>query len=293
MLDRLDHVTIAVRDLAAAQRTYVSLLGRSPAWQASNPANGARSVFFRLANTQIELATPDGAGDRGDALRAQLEEHAEGLHAMALGTPDLGATTRSLQERGIELPAPEPRLSQDGPSGAWQRWQQCDIPRVEAGGVRVELIESQSLSEEALPSLPIGDEDATAGRLDHVVVFSNAPDGALQFYRDTLGIRLALDRTFPKRRTRILFFRLGGATIEIGAPLDPDPAQGSEESPRSDRLWGLAYQVADIEAAHARMQATGLEISATRDGHKPGTRVFSVKDPCHGVPTLIIEPVAR
>ena len=63
MLDRLDHVAIAVQNLAAAQRSYVSLLGRSPSWRDSHPLKRTRGVRFLLDNSQIELATPESEGE--------------------------------------------------------------------------------------------------------------------------------------------------------------------------------------------------------------------------------------
>jgi hypothetical protein len=54
----------------------------------------------------------------------------------------------------------------------------------------------------------------------------------------------------------------------------------------------VAYSVPDAVAARARMIEAGLGVSNIRDGHKPGTRVFSLKGNPLGVPTLVIEPVS-
>ena len=64
----------------------------------------------------------------------------------------------------------------------------------------------------------------------------------------------------------------------------------AEPPAASDQLWGIAYAVPDAEAAHARLLATGVEASEVRGGHKPGTRVCTVKSQSHGVPTLLIGP---
>lgn len=60
-----------------------------------------------------------------------------------------------------------------------------------------------------------------------------------------------------------------------------------------DLFYGLAYRVREIEAAHARLRASGFELSQIRAGNKPGTRVFSVRDGTFGVPTLILRDPAR
>jgi catechol 2,3-dioxygenase-like lactoylglutathione lyase family enzyme len=161
---------------------------------------------------------------------------------------------------------------------------------VEPGASRslpVELIGEEEGSlpvwKDAIIETPV----ASIQALDHVVVMSGAVEATRDFYRDGLGIRLALDRSFEHRGVRLLFFRLGGVTIEIGGRLDASP-----DAAAADRFGGLAWQVADIDAIHSRLRADRFDVSEIRDGNKPGTRVCTVRDPVHGVPTLLIEPVS-
>ena len=134
-------------------------------------------------------------------------------------------------------------------------------------------------------------EDAAAPRvfgLDHVVVATRDPERARRFFGEHLGIRLALDRSFPERGLRLLFFRLGGITIEVASTL----AEQSSE-PGQDVFHGLAWTVAGIDALHARLRDGGVGVSEIRTGHKPGTRVCSLREAVHGVPTLLIEHPPR
>lgn len=121
--------------------------------------------------------------------------------------------------------------------------------------------------------------------LDHVVIRTGDAESARRLYRDALGLRLALDRSFPDWGVRLLFFRLGGLTVELAASLReaPDPAG-------ADRLWGLSWRVDDVAAARERLARAGRDVSELRAGRKPGTRVFSVRDGTCGVPTLFIGP---
>ena len=91
-----------------------------------------------------------------------------------------------------------------------------------------------------------------------------------------------LRREFPDRATINVGLRLGGATIEVVAPLGVAAGEGR------DRLWGLAWAVSDCERTVARARGAGLPISDTRPGLAPATRVATVKRP-DGVPTLLIE----
>jgi len=145
------------------------------------------------------------------------------------------------------------------------------------------------------PSVPIelvaesGPAASAAGScpgLDHVVVATPDPERAQRFFGDGLGLRLALDRRFPERGLRLLFFRLAGVTLEVAASLDapsPDGAAGP------DAFHGLAFRVPDLGATHARLLAAGFPLSPIRAGHKPGTRVCTVRGGVQDVPTLLIE----
>jgi catechol 2,3-dioxygenase-like lactoylglutathione lyase family enzyme len=139
------------------------------------------------------------------------------------------------------------------------------------------------------PSLPHGDPCAVIQALDHVVIISEQPERARELYGERLGLRLALDKPFEERGLRLLFFRVGGATLEIGARLRSGD-EASEPPAEADLLWGIAYGVSDIGAAWARMSRVGVEVSSLRDGQKPGTRVCTAKSHSHGVATLLIGP---
>jgi catechol 2,3-dioxygenase-like lactoylglutathione lyase family enzyme len=290
VLDSLDHIVIAVDDLAAAERLAITLLGRSPSWTGHHPAFGTRNTIFKLSNTYLELLAPDGEGAVADGLRARLRDAGPGLHALALGTPDAEAAAAELRAAGLSPTDPIAGLAQDEPSGAWRRFRNVMLPPDDTHGVGLFVIEQLSEPELLPPALPIGDEAATVTGVDHVVVMTGDPERAIDLYAKRLGIRLALDRTFEKRGVRLIFFRIGGVTIEIAASLRAGAELGRADGAR-DRLWGLALQVDDVDRARARLVEAGLDVTPIRDGNKPGTRVCTVKGEPLGVATLVIEPV--
>jgi catechol 2,3-dioxygenase-like lactoylglutathione lyase family enzyme len=291
MLTQIDHLVIATDDLEAAQAQCVALLGRSPSWSGSHPAFGTRNVIFRLANTYVELLAPEGEGPVAGALSAHLAAEGPGLFALALATEDAAAAVSTMRERGLSPSEPVEGLAHDEASGAFRRFQNVWLPEKDTRGIRLFVIEHLSEPELLPLALPVGEPGAVVERVDHVVLMTREPDRAVAFYGEQLGIRLALDRTFEARGLRLLFFRLGGTTLEISAPVGDKAELGaSETAAENDRLWGVAYSVADAEAARSRMLEAGLKTSEVREGHKPGSRVFSVKENPLGVPTLVIQP---
>ena len=61
MIGRLNHVAIAVPDLAAAAAQYRNVLGGRVSEPLDQPAHGVTVVFVELPNTKIELLSPLGA----------------------------------------------------------------------------------------------------------------------------------------------------------------------------------------------------------------------------------------
>ncbi len=147
-----------------------------------------------------------------------------------------------------------------------------DAPLADAHGVAI-----------ALDLDPPAAASATTA-IDHVVVETADAARAIALWRDRPGIRLALDREFPGRGLRLLFFRSGGITLEYAAPLAPDAA-----SPGDDRLHGVSYRVTDLIQRRARLLAAGIDVSDPRPGMRPGTTVATVRTGTAGVPTLLLQ----
>lgn len=287
----IDRLMIATNDLEQAENQCMALLGRSPSWAGEYPGVGMRHVLFCLANTRIELLAPSEETESNAGLRAHLEEHGPGLYGLALETGDLRAVIDETGEADTVLDAPASLLARDAASGAYRRLLQVDLPTTLARGIRLSLVESISEAELLPPALALAEEAASVSRVDHVVIGTHDADHAISLYRDRFGIRLALDRTFEARGIRLLFFRLGGVTLEFSVPIRKGAELAAGDQSK-DRLWGLAYQVPDVERAYQRLEQAGFDLTGIRDGHKPGTRVFTVRAEPLGVPTLIIQPVA-
>lgn len=285
----LDHVVIAVRDLEAATADYTAILGRRPSWRGEHPKYGTHNTLFRIDNTYIELLAPasTNGGDKrwaGD-LRKHLDDHGEGLYALALGTANIRDTVEEMREHGLEVANPADGHGVDVSTGAERAWRNALADPRKTNGLRLFFIQHLAPPD----ALPMAEPLAEAGivqRMDHAVVLSADMEAARRVWGDVMGVRLALDRTFPERDRRILFFRLADITIEISG----GAAQTREGIGKPDRFFGLAWGVDSIENTCARLADAGIETSGGRPGIKPGTIVATVKGPnTHGVATLLIE----
>jgi catechol 2,3-dioxygenase-like lactoylglutathione lyase family enzyme len=284
MLYRLDHAVVLVRDLDLSSRSYASLLGRRPSWRGEHPALGTANVLFRLDNTSLELLSPRSRGGLAAELRARLEESGEGLLGLAFGTEDADRCRAALVERGLHPAAPSQGLGRRDDLNAVREFRTVVLPASESRGVLLFAIQQLSPPDLLPPAALAAPAASAATGVDHVVVRTADAEAAKRLYGHRLGLRLALDRSFEQWGARLLFFRVGGLTVEIAASLGEQPEPGAP-----DELWGVAYRVADAESARERLAGEGFDVSDVRVGRKPGTRVFTVRSETHGVATLCLE----
>lgn len=101
MLGRLNHVAIAVRDLAAASAVYRETLGAQVSEPQRLPEHGVTVVFVTLPNTKIELLEPLG---EGSPIAKFLEKSPDGgMHHVCYEVDDIIAARDRLKARGARI----------------------------------------------------------------------------------------------------------------------------------------------------------------------------------------------
>jgi len=101
MIGRLNHVAIAVPDLAAAAARYRDLLGAEVHHPQVLPEHGVTVVFVTLPNTKIELLEPLGADS---PIAKFLEKNpGGGMHHVCFEVPDILNAARALTEGGARV----------------------------------------------------------------------------------------------------------------------------------------------------------------------------------------------
>src|SRR5215212_4139188 len=101
MIGRLNHVAIAVRDIAAASRLYRDTLGAEISAAVPQPQHGVTTVFITLPNTKIELLEPLGAES---PIAKFLERNPDGgIHHLCYEVEDIRAVRDTLQATGARV----------------------------------------------------------------------------------------------------------------------------------------------------------------------------------------------
>ena len=113
MIGRLNHVAIAVKDLAAATAIYRDTLGATVSEPAPQPDHGVTVVFITLPNTKIELLEPMG---QDSPIAKFLERNPDGgIHHVCYEVDDILAARDQLKAQGARvLGSGEPRIGAHG-----------------------------------------------------------------------------------------------------------------------------------------------------------------------------------
>ncbi|HYW60803.1 MAG TPA: methylmalonyl-CoA epimerase, partial [Xanthobacteraceae bacterium] len=101
MIGRLNHVAIAVRDIAAASRVYRHTLGAQVSAAVPQPDHGVTTVFISLPNTKIELLEPFG---KDSPIAKFLERNPDGgIHHLCYEVDDILAARDRLTREGARV----------------------------------------------------------------------------------------------------------------------------------------------------------------------------------------------
>ena len=101
MIGRLNHVAIAVKDLAAATAVYRGAWGAEVTPPLPQPEHGVTVVFITLPNTKIELLEPMGASS---PIAKFLEKAPDGgIHHVCYEVDDIIAARDKLKSQGARV----------------------------------------------------------------------------------------------------------------------------------------------------------------------------------------------
>lgn len=113
MIGRLNHVAIAVRDIAGAAALYRDTLGATVSEAVPQHEHGVTTVFIELPNTKIELLEPLG---ENSPIARFLERSPEGgVHHICYEVEDiLAARDRLIASGARVLGTGEPKIGAHG-----------------------------------------------------------------------------------------------------------------------------------------------------------------------------------
>jgi methylmalonyl-CoA/ethylmalonyl-CoA epimerase len=100
MLEKLDHIGIAVKDLDKAIKLYKDVFRIEPSLVYESEYTKARIAFFPIGETRIELIQPV---DPESVMGKFLEKKGEGIHHVSYKVKDVDSSLAELEKKGVQL----------------------------------------------------------------------------------------------------------------------------------------------------------------------------------------------
>ena len=101
MIGKLNHVAIAVPDLAAASASYRETLGAKVSEPLDLPSHGVTTIFVELENTKLELLHP--LGDKSPIAKFLERNPGGGIHHICYEVADIYAARDKLESDGMRV----------------------------------------------------------------------------------------------------------------------------------------------------------------------------------------------
>ena len=130
-MKKIEHIGIAVKNLAEANQLYSTLLDTKPYKEEAVESEGVTTSFFEVGESKIELL----AATREDsAIAKYIEKRGEGIHHIAFYVDNIENEIERLQQEGFKLLNDQPKRGADQKKIAF-------LHPKSAHGVLVELCE--------------------------------------------------------------------------------------------------------------------------------------------------------
>jgi catechol 2,3-dioxygenase-like lactoylglutathione lyase family enzyme len=210
VLEALDHLVIAVKDLAAAARSYTEL-GFAVVTGGRHPEGSHNALISFADGAYLELLAfyePSPAHRWWSAL-----QQGGGLIDFCLASTDLTADAAAFRRAGVDLTDPEPG-ARARPDGYQLRWLLAK-PKGEYRGVAPFLIHDETPRAERVPRAPAHANRVTG--LATVTVATADPAAVARWYESALGAK-GRPVSRPEQDAQGLRFAVGRHAVELLAP---------------------------------------------------------------------------
>lgn len=131
MLEKIDHIGIAVADLESANKKYELLTGKSASHQEVVEEQKVATAFFPVGDVRLELLN---GTDSSSPISKFIKKRGEGIHHICFEVGDLAKTKESMSRAGLQFIE---NISENGAGGSKVAF----IHPKSMGGVLIELVE--------------------------------------------------------------------------------------------------------------------------------------------------------
>lgn len=110
MINKIEHIGIAVADLKKSEDLFEKLLGKKPYKKEEVASEGVVTSFFKIGNQKIELLK----GNNSESpIQKFIEKRKEGVHHIALHVDSIQKEVERLENLGFEFVSTTPKKGAD------------------------------------------------------------------------------------------------------------------------------------------------------------------------------------
>lgn len=107
---KIEHIGIAVRDLAQSNDLFTRLFGQPPYKEEAVESEGVKTSFFQLGESKVELLE---ATNTDSAIHKFIEKKGEGIHHIAFEVADIYAEMERMKAEGFTVLNAAPKRGAD------------------------------------------------------------------------------------------------------------------------------------------------------------------------------------
>ena len=110
MIEKIEHIGIAVKNLDEANKIYEQLLGTPPYKMETVDSEGVNTSFFKTGESKVELLQ---ATKEESAIAKFIAKKGEGIHHIAFAVKDIYKEIKRLKEEGYTIINESPKKGAD------------------------------------------------------------------------------------------------------------------------------------------------------------------------------------
>ena len=110
MIEKIEHIGIAVKNLEEANKIYEQLLGTPPYKMETVDSEGVNTSFFKTGESKVELLQ---ATKEESAIAKFIAKKGEGVHHIAFAVKDIYKEIKRLKEEGYTVINESPKKGAD------------------------------------------------------------------------------------------------------------------------------------------------------------------------------------
>ena len=110
MMDKIEHIGIAVKDIEASNKLFASLFGEAHYKMEEVASESVKTSFFKTGPNKIELLE---ATNPDSPIAKFIEKKGEGIHHIAFAVEDIKAEIKRLKAEGFTVLNEEPKHGAD------------------------------------------------------------------------------------------------------------------------------------------------------------------------------------